>query len=246
MSTNGDLPALTRQLENYQQDMQKLIKPRQIKQIEKDLQFLYDDICSAYAKARPEHRVDLSVTLEFRNRLLSQFVVYAKNTAKQAQKSADKKRQEAQARQIVRQGLTAISIIKHKVIANDLEEVDDLLQTLALELGVDAYVLSSELEIPYRFYVQRAIQFQKGRERVRALKALSIALALNPKIEQNDRVAALASVLTGETEQSGLLTIGDPYVLKKFIQQIERTELERQAPPEPKSTLEVIRSWFSQ
>jgi hypothetical protein len=94
--------------------------------------------------------------------------------------------------------------------------------------------------------VQRAIQFQKGRERIRALKALSIALAINPRLENNDRVAALASVLTGETEMSGLLTISDPYVLKKFIQQLERTELDRQTPPPPKSTLQVIRSWFTQ
>ncbi len=246
MSISGDLPALNRQLENYQQELQHLIKPRQIKQIEKDLQFLYDEICSVYPKARPDHRVDLSVTLEFRNRLLAQFIVYAQNTTKQAQKLTGKKRQAAQARQLVRQGLTALTIIRNKVIASDIEDIENDLQSLTLELDVDSYNFTSELEIPYRFYVQRAIQYQKGRERVRALKALSLALALNPKLENNDRVAALASVLTGESELSGLLTIADPYVLKKFIQNLERAELDRQAPPEPKSTMEVIRSWFTQ
>ena len=246
MSTNGDLPALTRQLENYQQDLQKLIKPRQIKQIERDVQFLVDDVCSAYAKARPEQRVDLNVTLEFRVRLLAQFVIYTQNIAKQAQKLSGKKRQESQARQLVRQGLTAVTIIKNKVIENEMDEAEDILESMALELGIDTHALKSELDVPYRFYVQRAIQFQKGRERVRALKALNIALAINPRLENNDRVAALASVLTGETELSGLLTITDPYVLKKFIQQLERAELDRQAPAPPKSTLQVIRSWFTQ
>ena len=245
MNVSGDLPALTRQLENHQQELQNQIKPRQIKQIERDLQFLYDDICSAYQNARPEHRVDLSVTLEYRNRLLAQFVVYVQNIAKQAEKLSGKKRQEAQARQLVRQGLTGYTIIKDKVMASDLEDADNILQMMAIELGLNAYNFTSELEIPYRYYVQRAIQFQKGRERVRALKSLSLALAQNHKLKDNDRVAALASVLTGESAVSGLLTLSDPYVLKKFVQQIERTDLDRQPTPEPKSTIGVIRSWFS-
>ncbi len=80
---------------------------------------------------------------------------------------------------------------------------------------------------------------------MRAIKCLSQALKLNPKLEDNDKVRTIASGLTGETELSAILTLSDGYVVRKFIQQIERAQKAREeVPDKSRTTMEIIRSWF--
>ena len=248
MNDVNSIPNLIQQLESIYQEVQSISKPAQAKRIEKNLQGLYDDLCAAYLEARPEHRVDIAVSLVYRDPLLAQLVVYFRSVAKQAAASASKKRQEASTRQLVRQAVAAYAMLDRKVIVTNIEETYRMVQTTGMELGMDTYSLALKLDVPYRYYVQRAIQYQKGRERVRAMKALSIALKLNPKLDENERVLALASMLTGETEQSAILTLSDGYVLQKFIQQIEHAHQQLQASTSSKSrsTLEIIRSWFNE
>ncbi len=244
MKNKGDVPALIRQLEVLNDDLQ--FRPRQAKQTEKALQFLYDDLCAAYLDASPEQRADICIGLEFRPKLIDQLLVYYLNIADQALKTARKKRQEQTAAQLIRQGAAANALIGHRVPEEQIELPNDQVLEAASAINFDLAACAESLNVSYKVYVQRAIQYHRGKDRIRALKALGIALQEHPPLETNDRVLALASILTGETELSAVLTLSDRYVLYKFVQELERAQVVKQTNSELKSrsTIEVIRSWF--
>jgi hypothetical protein len=245
MKNKGDVPGLIHQLELLSDDLQ--YRPRQAKQTEKALQFLYDDLCAAFQDATPEQRADIGIALEFRQKLIDQLLIYYRSIAEQALKAARKKRQEATAAQLIQQGAVANTLIGRRVPEDQLEQPNDQILQAATMIGFDLSAYIAELSVSYKVYVQRAIQYHRGKDRIRALKALGIALQEHPPLENNDRVLALASILTGETELSAVLTLSDRYVLYKFVQELERAQAVKQANTELKSrsTIEVIRSWFT-
>lgn len=245
MKNKGDIPALIHQLEMLNDDLQ--YRPRQARQSEKTLQFLYDDLCAAYIDATHEERADICIALEFRQKLIDQLLVYYRSVAAQAQKATFKKRQDQTAVQLIRHSAVADTIIGRRVLEEELEQPHQQVLEAAAALDFDLRAFAETLTVPYKIYVQRAIQYHRGKDRIRALKALGIALQENPALETNDRVLALASILTGETELSAVLTLSDRYVLYKFVQELERAQATKQANSELKtrSTIEVIRSWFT-
>lgn len=244
MKNKGDVPALIRQLEMLSEDLQ--FRPRQAKQTEKALQFLYDELCAAYLDATPEQRADICIALEFRPKLIDQLLLYYRSIAEQALKAARKKRQEENTAQLIRQAAVASAIIGRRLPEEELEQANEqMLEAAAADFDLREF--AETLTVSYKVYVQRAIQYHRGKDRIRALKALGIALQEHPPLETNDRVLALASILTGETELSAVLTLSDRYVLYKFLQDLERAHAIKQANSELKSrsTIEVIRSWFT-
>jgi hypothetical protein len=245
MKNKGDVPALVRQLEMLSEDLQ--LRPRQAKQTEKALQFLYDDLCAAYIDATPEERADICIALEFRPKLIDQLLLYYRSITDQAVKAARKKRQNQTTFQLIRQGAVADALIGRRVAEDELEQAHEQLLEAAATVDINLREFAETLTVSYKVYVQRAIQYHRGKDRIRALKALGIALQEHPPLETNDRVLALASILTGETELSAVLTLSDRYVLYKFVQDLERAHAIKQANSELKSrsTIEVIRSWFS-
>ena len=240
-----NIPTLIRRLEDLNRQLRNAMKPRQIKQAEKELQFVFDELCEAYPIATLEERVDISIALEYRDMLLEVFVEYFRDVTDQAVKAAQRKRK--QAVELIQHAVAANTIIGRKVIESDLEEANENLIQAAEKMNFDALELARELDVPYKYYVQRAIQYNKGHDRIRALKALGIGLKLHPKLADNDRVIALAVTLTGETAQSAMITISEGYVLKKLIYQLEDEQLRRQylEQPKPRTTLDTIRSLFS-
>lgn len=246
MKNHSDIPALIGQLEVLYDDLQ--YRPKQAKQTEKALQFLYDDLCAAYLDASPEQRADICIALEFRQKLIDQLLNYYKNIADQALKSTRKKRQEQTAAQLIRQGAAANALIGRRVPEEEIEQPNDQILEAATAVNFDLAACAESLNVSYKTYVQRAIQYHRGKDRIRALKALGIALQEHPPLETNDRVLALASILTGETELSAVLTLSDRYVLYKFVQELERAQVVKQANSElrSRSTIEVIRSWFTE
>lgn len=245
MKNKGDVPALIRQLEVLNDDLQ--YRPKQARQTEKALQFLFDDLCAAYIDATPEQRADIAIALEFREKLIGQLLVYYRSIAEQAHKATRKKRQESTAVQLIRQGAAANTLIGRRVPIEQLEQPNDQILEAASTAGFDLAAFVEALNVSYKIYVQRAIQYHRGKDRIRALKALGIALQEHPPLETNDRVLALASILTGETELSAVLTLSDRYVLYKFVQELEQAQAMKQANSElrSRSTIEVIRSWFT-
>ena len=246
MKTNGEIPSLLRQLENLNTDLYE--RPRQIKQIQKDLQFLYDDLCAAFWTATPEQRVDVHVALEFRTPLALQLVIYYKQITAQAQKSAAKKRQAQNTKQLIRQAMAARALLEHKVPEAQLENIHAQIARSAASLQLDLDQLHEELDILPKYFIQRAMQYQKAGDRIRALKALGIALQENPSLEKNDRVVTMAAELTSESEVSAIITLSDGYVLRKFVEELEFVERRDRIIAEeskPRSTLETIRSWFA-
>lgn len=240
-----NIPTLIRRLEDLNRQLKATTKSRQIKQAEKEVQSIYDELCAVYPTATFEERVDISIALEYRDMLLEIFVDYFRNIADQAFKAAQRKRK--QALELIEHAVAADAIIGRKVVEGDLESANDRLIEAAENMQVDILELAREMEVPYKYYVQRAIQYNKGHDRVRALKALGIALKLHPSLENNDRVIALAVTLTGETAQSAMITVGEGYVLKKLVHQLEEEQLRRQylERPKPRTTLDTIRSLFS-
>ncbi len=245
MKTNGDIPTLLRRLETLNADLRD--RPRQTKQTEKELLFVYDDLTAAYLDASPEQRVDSCVALEFRAGLVNCLLTYYKNMVAQVSKGARKKRQDQTFRQSVQQAAATRALIGRKIPIEDIEELDLQFQEAADAAGVDVSEMVDSMEPSYKFFVQRALQYYKAKDRIRALKALGIAMQKNPALENNDRVLALAATLTGETEFSAIVTMSDAYVLRKFVEELERAQLaERvQMEPQSRSTLDVIRSWFA-
>ncbi|MAS34667.1 MAG: hypothetical protein CL610_11715 [Anaerolineaceae bacterium] len=245
MTNKNNIPALIRQLEIIYQDFQS--RSRQAKQIEKELQFLYDDLCESYLTATSEQRADVCIALEFRERLINQLLVYYRHIANQTEKSVAKKRQESAVRQLVQQGVAARALIGRRVPEEDLEVATRQIAEAAEAIHFDHETLAEDLDVSYKYFVQRAIQYHKGKDRIRALKALGMALQQHPTLERNDHVLALASTLTGETELSAVLTLSDRYVLYKFVQELEEAEARSHAAAAPpqRSTLATIRSWFT-
>jgi hypothetical protein len=246
MTMENNLSTLTRQLENLYDELRTQTNTRQLKNLDKMLLSLYDDICAAYLQAALEHRVDLRVAIESRDHFAHQLAEYLRTTANAAARIADKKRRIAEAQQLVQQGIAAQTIVERKVAPEQIEGAINSLQSSALLVGVDALGLAQELDIPAQAFVRRALQHRKGHSRIRALKALSLALQSNPKLEDDDRIAALAADLTGQSPYSALVTVGDGYVLKKLIENLEREQQAQQPDYRPRSTLDVIRSWFTQ
>jgi hypothetical protein len=245
MKTVSDLPTLVRQLETLNRDLQD--RPRQARQIEKELQGVYDDVCGAYLNATPDQRADVMIALEFRGPLVEPLLAYYRNLVAQAARTAAKKRQVELTRQHIHQAAAARVLIGRKVLEEQVEAPNAELARAAASAGADLDDLLEELKVPYKQFMQRALQYHRGRDRIRALKALGLALQTNPALERDDRVLALAATLTGETELSAMITMTDAYLLRKFVQQLEDAETRRrlQTEPRPRTTLDIIRSWFT-
>ena len=243
----NSVPVLIRQIEDLNHQLRNVVKARQIKQLERAVLDLCDDLCAAYLIATPEERVDIHIALEYRDLVLPQFVEYFKTVAAQAEKVATKKRQQQHALQLIQQGVAANTLICRKVIESDIEAGNDKLIAAAERIEFDLFDLARELEVSYKYFIQRAIQYHKGRDRIRALKALGIALKLNPKLENNDHAIALAVTLTRETAQSAMITVSEGYVLKKLVQKLENEQMARQYDEKPRqrSAFGSIRSLFS-
>jgi uncharacterized protein YbjQ (UPF0145 family) len=248
MKTPTDIPTLIQQIEARNDDLRLFTRPGQLKQVEKSVAFLCDDLCAAYLDASPEQRADICIAVEFRGPFLREMAKYYHQTAVQAARTAAKKNKEQAARDLIRQAAAANAIIGTRLPEYDLEESNRIIMETAAAVGFDLHPLAHDLEVPYKVFLQRALQYHKGKDRIRALKALGNALYLHPSLENNDRVLALAAVLTGKTEVSAMLTLSDRYILNKFVQEIEEAEIERRSrlEPKPRSTLDTIRSWFSQ
>ena len=245
MKTITDVPALIRQIEDMNAQLHDENKAHKVK--EKDIHFLFDDVCAAYLIATPEQRVDISVALEYRDRLLEHFLNYFNNLAEQAANTAKRKRQAHTAHELIQQGIAADAIIGRKVIETEMERGNDKIIQAAEATGFDVLEQARQLDVHCKYYFQRALQYEKGKDRIRALKSLGISLKLNPKLQDNDRVMALAAKLTGETEQSAIITMSEGYVLKKLVHHLEARQRDRLAAskPKPRSTLGSIRSLFS-
>lgn len=245
MKNNNDLPNLIRQLETLNRDLQD--RPRQAKQMEKDLQYLYDDLCAAYLNAKPEQRADVHIALDIRGRLLEPLLAYFKTVSSQALKTAHRKKQEHAAHQLIQQAAAANVLIGQRFPEEELAAATQQLHEAAAATHFDLREFADSLEVSYKFFMQRALQYHRGHDRIRALKALGLALQANPDLDRDDRVQALAATLTGESEMSAMITVSDNYLLRKFVQELEEAELLRRAKsePKPRSTMEIIRSWFT-
>ena len=245
MKNITDVPNLIRQIEDVQNQLRDDGKSRKVRP--KDIHFLFDDICAAYLIATPEQRVDISVALEYRDKLLGHFLSYFNNLADQALKASQRKRQRSTAHDLIQQGIAADALIGRKVIETEMEAGNDKLIEAAEAAEFNALEQARQLDVHCKYYFQRALQYEKGHDRVRALKALGIAIKLNPNLQDNDRVAALAAKLTGESEVSAIITMSEGYVLKKLVLHLEARERDRLAATRPKqrSTLGSIRSLFS-
>lgn len=247
MRHDGTIPSQIQVLETLNRQLNSGAKPRAIQQTEKELLFLYDDLCAAYLNATFEERVDINIALEFRGRLLTVFATYFGNIAQQAFKSSKNRRQEKTTVDLLQQGVAANMLVSPRVPESDIEEADKLMIQAATEIGFDMLSLAKKLDIPAKHYVQRALQYHKGKQRAKALKSLSLALKANPQLEQNDRVIALATTLTGESPISAMITLSEGYVLRRLIEDIEKRSDDLRQDPDlrPRSTLDVIRSWLT-
>jgi tetratricopeptide (TPR) repeat protein len=245
MKNITDVPALIRQIEDLQNQLRDEGKARKVKQ--KDIHFLFDDVCAAYLIATPEQRVDISVALEYRDTLLEYFLSYFNNLAEQAAKAAKRKRQRNTAHELIQRGIAADALIGRKVIETEMEGGNDKIIHAAEAVDFNVLEQAQQLDVHCKYYFRRALQYQKGNDRIRALKALGIALKLNPKLEENERVVALATQLTGETGPSAIITMSEGYVLKKLVHHLEARDRDRLAAskPKPRSAFGSIRSMFN-
>lgn len=245
MANRSTITELRQDLDATYEQLSSISKPRQIQQIEKNLQAQFGEICAAYLESSPEKRIDIATSLVYRDRLLAQLIIYYRNITKQGAEMSERKRQEAQAKQLMRLSVAAFALLERKVIISTIETTEHLMHQTCAAIGLDSIALLESLEYSYRDCVLRAGYYQKNRDRVRAIKALSMALKLNPKLEDDHRVQQMAASLTGETEMSAVITLSDGFVVQKFIQQIEHARRMREdASDKSRSTMEIIRSWF--
>ncbi len=247
MKHDGTLPSQIQSLETLNRELDSGVKPRAVQQIEKELLFLFDDICDSYLSATDEERADANIAFEFRGRLLNVLAVYFNNIAQQAFKSSKNRRQEKATSDLLRQGIAANILVGPRVTESDIEAADKMMIQAATQINFDVVSLIKELEVPSKIYVQRAIQYNKGKQRAKALKALFLGLKANPQLEKNDRVIALATTLTGESPISAMVTMTEGYVLRRMVEDVEkRSDDSRQgARTGSRSTLDVIRSWWT-
>lgn len=247
MADEGKTLGLTRQLESLHADLQAHTRRRAIQQTEKDILFLCDDICTAYIESDEPGRVDIQIAFDCRDMLITQLIVYFGNIAEQALKSAKRKKQ-SEAVQLIRQGAAANIIIGTRAPESDLETADHQLLEAAQLVGFDVGRFAQGLQVSYKGYAQRALQYNKGRDRIRALKALGLALHENPKLSENTRINALAVTLTNSTPHHAIMTLSDAYLRKKLIQDLEReANIRRMAEEKPqnRTPLDVLRSLLS-
>ena len=247
MRHDGTIPSQIQVLENLNQQLNSGAKPRAIQQTEKELLFLFDDICASYLNATFEERVDVNIAFEFRGRLLAVMTTYFNNIAQQAFKASQNRRQQKTTIDLLQQGIAANMLVGPRVPESDIEEADKMMIQAATQIGFDMLELAKKLDIPAKHYVQRALQYHKGKQRAKALKSLSLALKANPQLENNDRVIALATTLTGETPISAMVTVSEGYVLRRFVEEIEKRADDQRLDTDmrPRSTLDVIRSWLT-
>jgi len=229
MSTDSTTWGLIRQLEALHADLQTQTRRRAIQQAEKEILFLCDDICNAYINGSVEDRVDIQVAFDCRDALVNQLVTYFSNVAEQAQKAAKRKKQ-TEAVQFIRRGAAANSIIGTRVPESEMEATDHQLLEAARLAKFDVARFALALQVPYKAFAQRALQYNKGRDRIRAVKALGMALQTNPKLGENTRINALAVTLTNSTLHQAILILSDGYLRRKFVVEMEReAELKRMA-----------------
>ncbi|MBZ0296530.1 MAG: hypothetical protein K8L99_28475 [Anaerolineae bacterium] len=247
MAVHEHVTALLQQLEQIYADIESSSKLHPSPHSKSVLQNLYDDLCDALLGAPPDSRADILIAFQFRPTLIEVMGDYFQNIAQQAAKAVHSKRQRSNAINLTQRTIAAFSIVNARLPERDLTQGQQDLFDASTELNLDIDAILQAITVPAKYYVQRAIQYHRGKQPVKALKALYLGLKASPSLEKNDRVIALATTLTGESPMSAMITLSDGYVLEKFIEgitgQASISTLEQ--PPRPRSTLEIIRSWLS-
>lgn len=247
MAIHENVTALLQTLEQIYADTEASPKFQRTHQIENRLQNLYDDLCAVFLDAPPDSRADIQIAFQFRPILNEVMGAYLDTIAQQAAKASQNKRQKVNATSPTQRGIAAFVIVSARLPEHDIRQAQQELLSAAHELNIDFEATIEECAVPAKYYVQRALQYHRGKQRVKALKALYLGLKASPTLEKDDRVIALATTLTGESPMSAMITMADGYVLEKFIEELDvptkTSTLERV--PRPRSTFDIIRSWLS-
>lgn len=213
--------------------------------IEREVLHLLNDICDELLQAGPESRADLHIAFQFEEGLIEILGKYVTAITQQASRAAASRPGQRHTYELVQRAAAAHSLAQYRLAEEMMVREGLALKTAARAARVDLNALFTNLNVPAKSYVQRAIQYYRGKQPIKALKGLNLALRIAPQLEKNERVIALATTLTAETPISAMITISDGYVLRKHIEELKRQRRAQSAEITKRSTLEILRSWLS-
>jgi tetratricopeptide (TPR) repeat protein len=201
-STRGDIPP---------RKLEKIVYPA------------LDTLSAAYESTTPDQRVDTYLFFETRDNLLDALVQFA---GERAQESIDLfemgKREAALARL---KGAVAAERIAAGRCESSVGEVARLHLSnaiAALEFDRSAYI--KRLDLPKNAFIQRAVQYQVDSNKLEAIKALGIALQVNPQLATHRKANVMAAALTGKPAEEAVPLLSDRFERNLFIAEQLRDE----------------------
>lgn len=199
---------------------------------EKEWLTLFHEVCNAFRAASPEERVDIQIAFEDRHALLNQFTEYlARMTQNAAQISRGSN--PAKTIKLLEEGILADAIIDGRVNLADVQRAQNQLVSTAEEVHFNINKFLQPLETTANTYVMRAYQLQKANQIKQAMQVLGRAIQLNPALQKNEKIAQLASDLTGESPRNALMTLEDSFLRNRFLEDWENPR-ERRFKDRPK------------
>lgn len=195
---------------------QKVVPPSNRHLSEKTWHNIFDELCTTFPHASPEERVDIQIAFENRDILLTKFLAYFAQVARQAARNAHKHSRRL-GLELLQRGIIADAIIDGRGNMEVLEAAQSNLLAAADKLDFDVESYLEPIQTPPSVYIQRAYQLHKAHDDNQAMQVLGRALQLDNSLSKNGSVADLAATLTGESPRSAIITLEDPYLRNTLI-----------------------------
>ncbi|MBZ0284890.1 MAG: hypothetical protein K8L97_29410 [Anaerolineae bacterium] len=195
---------------------QKVVPPSSRSISNKTWHNIFDELCTTFPQASPEERVDIQIAFESRDILLAKFLDYFRWIAQQTAQNIRRGNRNL-ARELLQRGVIADAIIDGRGDVDILQTAQANLLAAAARLDFDVEGYLDPIQTPPGIYIQRAYQLHKAHDDNRAIQVLGRALQLDNTLKKSANIADLASTLTGESPQSAIITLEDPYLRNTLI-----------------------------
>lgn len=214
------------------------------KMVLKQLRPAYAALCAAYENTTLEQRIDTYLYFETRDNLLEELARFQQDTSKQAvtQHAANK---QPLALSLVKQASAADLIVNGRCEPKLLDAAQNALEKAIETVGFDLKTYVDKLDLSASAFAKRAALLQKEGNRHDAIKALGIAVQMNPALTANPKAMDMAASLTGKPGSAAMALIGDSFERTMFINDQIREQNKKAQPRSQRKPESPQRFWLT-
>jgi hypothetical protein len=181
---------------------------------------LFEQICSAYADAPLEGRMNVYLCIEGRDNMLDAMLIFGGNTADKARTLAITGKRD-KALPLLKQAIAANAIVDERGTHELVSRAEHLMIIAAEDMHVDLAPQRKKLVMPVQVLAKQAVLYHQQAQLLNAAKALGIALHKDQSLEDDPKLAELAKLLTRRPAKTGMMILREPYLREKFIAEAE-------------------------